>query len=54
MRLAEDGELLALVIGKDDVGEKREQRRPDPEAQGQRRNPERRWNPPPQQRAQEC
>jgi hypothetical protein len=33
MRLAEDRELLALIIGKNDVGEEREDRRSDAEAQ---------------------
>jgi hypothetical protein len=52
MRLAEDGELLALVIGKNDVGEEREQRRSDAKAQRERGDAERRWDPPAQQRSQ--
>ena len=43
MRLAEHGELLALVVGKNDVGEEGEKRGPDAERTSrQRRDAERR------------
>ena len=51
MRLAEHGELLALVVGKDDVDEEREARGQDAEGQRERRDSERRWDPPAQQRS---